>query len=99
VQHAVAQVNVAPVFVRRAELQRGDRAVFEIEDAGGGLTAAERERVMRPFERGERGRTTPGTGLGLSIAAQIAARLGGRVELDQGPRGLVFRCTLPANPR
>jgi two-component system, OmpR family, osmolarity sensor histidine kinase EnvZ len=89
--------GAAPIEAR--SVLRGDMAVFEIEDAGGGLTAAERERALRPFERGERGRTTPGTGLGLSIAAQIAARLGGRVELDQGPRGLVFRCTLPANPR
>jgi two-component system osmolarity sensor histidine kinase EnvZ len=74
---------------------RGDEAVFEIEDGGRGLMPEERARVMRPFERGERARTTPGTGLGLALAAQIAARLGGRVELDQAGRGLIFRCVLP----
>jgi two-component system, OmpR family, osmolarity sensor histidine kinase EnvZ len=86
--------GIAPIEVRT--LRRRDEAVFEIEDAGSGLAAPERARVMRPFERGERGRTTPGTGLGLSIAAQIAARLGGRIELDQAQRGLIFRCVLPA---
>jgi two-component system, OmpR family, osmolarity sensor histidine kinase EnvZ len=82
--------GVAPIDARC--FTRGGDTVFEIEDAGAGLAPAERERVMRPFERGERGRTKPGTGLGLALAAQIAARLGGRVEIDQARRGLIFRC-------
>jgi signal transduction histidine kinase len=85
--------GAAPIMAR-ARLH-GSQRVFEIEDSGPGLAAEERQRVMRPFERGERGRSTPGTGLGLAIAAQIAARLGGRVELDQAQRGLIFRCVLP----
>lgn len=74
----------------------GEAIVFEVEDHGKGLPPHERERVLRPFERGQRARTTPGTGLGLSIAAQIAQRMGGRVELTQGAIGLTFRCTFPA---
>jgi two-component system, OmpR family, osmolarity sensor histidine kinase EnvZ len=89
--------GAAPITAR--SMRRGDDAVFEIEDAGSGLASADRGRVLRPFERGERGRTTPGTGLGLAIAVQIAARLGGRIELDQAQRGLIFRCVLPARRR
>jgi two-component system, OmpR family, osmolarity sensor histidine kinase EnvZ len=87
----------APIELRA--LQRDGQAVLEIEDGGPGLPAHERQRVMRPFERGERARTTPGTGLGLALAAQIAQRLGGRVELDQADRGLIFRCVMPLPPQ
>jgi two-component system, OmpR family, osmolarity sensor histidine kinase EnvZ len=83
----------APINAR--SYVRSQHAVFEIEDSGLGVVPEERERVMRPFERGERGRTTPGTGLGLALAGQIARRLGGHVELDQQHRGLIFRCRLP----
>jgi two-component system, OmpR family, osmolarity sensor histidine kinase EnvZ len=71
--------------------------VLEVEDSGVGLAPSERERVLRPFERGQQARTKPGTGLGLSIASQIAHRLDGHVELTQRARGLVFRCVLRAN--
>jgi two-component system, OmpR family, osmolarity sensor histidine kinase EnvZ len=86
--------GASPIEIRA--LRAGDSMVFEIEDAGSGLAPEERERVLRPFERGERARTTPGTGLGLSIAARIAQRLGGRVELIQRSQGLVFRCIFPS---
>jgi two-component system, OmpR family, osmolarity sensor histidine kinase EnvZ len=77
-------------------MRTGDSIVFEIEDSGDGLSPQECQRVLRPFERGERARTTPGAGLGLSIAVQLAERIGGRVELTQLSKGLVFRCVLPA---
>jgi two-component system, OmpR family, osmolarity sensor histidine kinase EnvZ len=89
-----ADKHGAPPITARSFV-RGAQAVFEVEDGGTGLAPRERDRVMRPFERGERARTTPGTGLGLALAAQIAARLGGRIELDQARRGLIFRCVLP----
>jgi two-component system osmolarity sensor histidine kinase EnvZ len=89
-----ADKHGAPPIAARSFV-RGAQAVFEIEDGGAGLAPSERDRVMRPFERGERARTTPGTGLGLALAAQIATRLGGRIELDQARRGLIFRCVLP----
>jgi two-component system, OmpR family, osmolarity sensor histidine kinase EnvZ len=71
------------------------KLVFEIEDAGSGITPHDRDRVMRPFERGERARTTPGTGLGLALAEQLATRLNANVTLDQHERGLIFRLALP----
>jgi two-component system, OmpR family, osmolarity sensor histidine kinase EnvZ len=88
--------GTAPIRARTC--RRGMATVFEIEDAGPGVPEADRERVMRPFERGEHARTTPGTGLGLALAAQMVERLGGRIELDQKERGLVFRCILPDKP-
>lgn len=83
----------API-VARARQQAGTAWVFEVEDDGPGLPEAERERVLRPFERGQSSRTTPGTGLGLALAQQIAQRLRASVSLDQAGRGLVFRCTV-----
>jgi two-component system, OmpR family, osmolarity sensor histidine kinase EnvZ len=75
--------------------RRDALVVFEIEDSGAGVPAGERERVMRPFERGEQSRTTPGTGLGLALAAQMAQRLGAHVMLDQQARGLIYRLEVP----
>ncbi len=85
--------GAAPLFART--YRRGMNIVFEIEDSGVGIPASERERVMRPFERGELGRTTPGTGLGLALAAQMSRRIGGQVRLDQQTRGLIYRLELP----
>jgi two-component system, OmpR family, osmolarity sensor histidine kinase EnvZ len=84
--------GVTPIYAR-SFLQNG-HAVFEVEDCGTALPVHERERVMRPFERGESARTTPGTGLGLSLAAQMAQRIGGRVVLDEGKHGFIFRLML-----
>jgi two-component system, OmpR family, osmolarity sensor histidine kinase EnvZ len=81
--------GVAPIYAR--SFVRGNQSVFEIEDCGVALPASERARVMRPFERGESARTTPGTGLGLALASQLAARIDGRIELDEGDHGFVFR--------
>ncbi|MGL5001708.1 MAG: sensor histidine kinase, partial [Casimicrobium sp.] len=83
----------APIYLRT--YRHGTNIVFEIEDSGRGVPASERERVMRPFERGEQSRTTPGTGLGLALAAQMAQRLGGQITLDQRERGLIYRFELP----
>jgi two-component system, OmpR family, osmolarity sensor histidine kinase EnvZ len=83
----------APIVFRASVRDR--EMVFEVEDSGVGVPIDERARVMRPFERGQRSRTTPGTGLGLALADQMARRIGGRIELDQNTRGLIFRCVMP----
>jgi two-component system, OmpR family, osmolarity sensor histidine kinase EnvZ len=84
--------GVAPIYAR--SFVRDRQIIFEIEDCGTALPMSERARVMRPFERGESARTTPGTGLGLAIANQLAERIDGRIELDGGDRGFVFRLTI-----
>jgi two-component system, OmpR family, osmolarity sensor histidine kinase EnvZ len=83
----------APILFRA--FSRNGELAFEIEDDGDGIALEERARLMRPFERGQQSRTSPGTGLGLAFADQMAKRIGGRVELDQHTRGLIFRCVLP----
>ena len=57
------------------------------------FAAEERERIFRPFWSGDGG---SGTGLGLAIAHELAAALGGRIELDSEPgAGSRFRLLLP----
>jgi two-component system, OmpR family, osmolarity sensor histidine kinase EnvZ len=85
--------GATPIQLR--SYRRDAFVVFEIEDSGAGVPVGERERVMRPFERGEQSRTTPGTGLGLALAAQMAQRLGAYITLDQQARGLIYRLQVP----
>ena len=75
----------------------GKNAVLSVGDEGAGLPAAERERVMRPFERGESARSgVTGTGLGLAIVERIVRRSGGSVQLDDmTPHGLLVRVSFP----
>lgn len=54
-----------------------------VDDAGPGVPPADRERVLRRFERGGGN----GSGLGLAIAQQVAVAHGGRVEVGTGPLG------------
>ena len=78
--------------------RRGGEAVFEVEDSGPGIAAAERERVFDRFYRSESA-AEGGSGLGLAIVRRIAERNGGRVELLDAPhRGLLARVTIPAAP-
>jgi signal transduction histidine kinase len=67
----------------------------EVDDTGPGISPEERERIFRPFVSRD---GAGGTGLGLAIARELAAALGGRIELDSEPgRGSRFRLVLPAS--
>jgi signal transduction histidine kinase len=85
---AVARVRVAA---------EGGDAIIDVADDGPGIDAAEREKVFRPFVRGEKaGATAAGAGLGLAAAREIARAHGGDVEIRDGhPKGAVVRVTLP----
>ncbi len=61
-----------------------------IADKGPGIPEAERERIFKPFVRGEasRSKDTGGNGLGLSIARNIARAHGGELTLRSGGDGV-----------
>jgi two-component system sensor histidine kinase KdpD len=66
----------------------------EVVDNGPGVPLAERERLFRPFERGQT--RAPGTGLGLTIARGFVEAHGGRLWLEDAPgHGARFVFTLP----
>jgi len=57
-----------------------------VDDDGPGIPPAERERVMRRFQRGP-GATAAGSGLGLAIVEAEAHRHGGRLSLGTSELG------------
>jgi two-component system sensor histidine kinase BaeS len=79
------------------ELSATDGTVYvAVADSGPGVPASERERIFRPFWSRDGG----GTGLGLTIARELAAALGGRIQLESSPdRGSRFELVLPTRPR
>jgi two-component system osmolarity sensor histidine kinase EnvZ len=64
-----------------------------IDDCGAGIAEGDRERLLRPFERGDPSRNTQGTGLGLAIALRVMRRHGGDLIIDRAPSGGT-RCVL-----
>jgi two-component system osmolarity sensor histidine kinase EnvZ len=80
-------------------LARADgMAVIGVADRGPGVPAAEVDRLMRPFERGDTARSgVGGAGLGLPIVERIARMHGGRLRLlANAPNGLRAELALPA---
>jgi signal transduction histidine kinase len=64
-----------------------------VSDSGPGITAAERERIFRPFWSRDGG----GTGLGLAIARELAVALGGGIDVrSEAGLGSRFELVLPA---
>jgi signal transduction histidine kinase len=95
VRNAVDYAGGGAIEARRED---GD-VLVSVVDAGPGIPAADRERLLRPFERGDasRNRGTGGAGLGLSIARHFAARHGGEFTLaDAAGGGTVATLRLPA---
>ncbi len=87
-------VSNAIKFTREGGVTIGARAAgtpqeplleFNVIDTGIGMSAAQRERVLRPFEQAD-GSTTRrfgGTGLGLTISKRLAQLLGGDLEIAE----------------
>jgi signal transduction histidine kinase len=64
-----------------------------VDDSGPGIPDEEQERIFRPFWS----RDGHGTGLGLAIASELAAALGGEINLQtESGRGSRFELVLPA---
>lgn len=73
-------------------------AVFEVEDTGIGIAAADQPRVFERFYRVDkaRNREVGGTGLGLSIVKHLTHAFGGQIGLESQPgKGSRFYLRLP----
>lgn len=65
----------------------GGDIVVVVDDAGPGVSSAERQRIFERFARGRSAQDIPGTGLGLALAMDQAALLGGTVSASSSPEG------------
>jgi len=84
-----------------ATANEGTSVRFTVWDTGIGLSAAEQERLFRPFVQidSRLARRFPGTGLGLSIVKRLAALHGGTISVTSTPgAGSRFTVELPATP-
>ena len=73
-----------PAWVRLEATVEDGTATVAVEDHGRGVPPEMRERIFERFVRAEiGGDPRSGTGLGLYISRQLAARHGGRLELER----------------
>jgi signal transduction histidine kinase len=76
----------------------GGRAVIEVVDQGGGISAEDLPFVAEPFFQGRHARG--GYGLGLAIVRAIAERRGGQISVASAPgQGTAVRVILPLQRR
>ena len=79
-------------------LQDEQGRALVVEDSGAGIAAAERQRVLQRFVRGQgAGGMAGGSGLGLAIVQSIAKSSGAELLLDESPQlgGLRVRVIWP----
>jgi signal transduction histidine kinase len=82
--------------VRLTSATTTDGVELRVEDNGPGIGADDQPHVFERFYRvGDT--VTSGSGLGLAIAQELAAVMGGKVELDSRPGRTVFTLRLPAS--
>lgn len=68
--------------------------MITVQDSGGGVPPALRERIFEPLFTTK----AKGTGLGLAICRQIIERHGGTIELGDNSQGAMFVIRLPTKP-
>jgi signal transduction histidine kinase len=87
---AIEGRNDPQIRVEAEEMAGG--VEFRIADNGPGLSAEVRDKLFQPFNTaGKRG----GTGFGLAIVQQLVHAHGGRISVDSGPEGTLFRIFVP----
>jgi CheY-like chemotaxis protein len=91
-----------PVRLTRTDLQPDTVVAFAVSDTGIGIPPEFQQKVFEPFEQVEAtsDRRYGGTGLGLPISRELAALLGGELQLHAATelgRGSTFVLYLPEN--
>lgn len=87
IENAMRHAGGAAVIVVRLR-SRPTETRLEVADNGPGVPADDRARVLEPYVRLDRSRTTPGAGLGLAIVAAIARLHGAELVLENAAPGL-----------
>ncbi|KKL19334.1 hypothetical protein LCGC14_2466500, partial [marine sediment metagenome] len=92
------QTGGVKVTVRHDREEDGrSRMRFEVADSGVGIHEEAMAHIFNPFTQADMSTTRRfgGTGLGLSISQQLAALLGGRIEVQSEPdKGSTFTLTI-----
>ncbi len=95
--NAIKFTDHGEVIVRSTHSEQG--LLLELSDTGPGMNAEQQARLFQRFEQAEGVRTAQrygGSGLGLAICQELAAAMGGRIDVQSQPgQGANFRVTLP----
>jgi signal transduction histidine kinase len=76
----------------------GGSTLLTVRDSGPGVAPAERTLIFERFQRGASTGGRGGFGLGLAIGRELAARMGGTLELLESAEGACFQLRLPSAP-
>ena len=92
IENALKYGNSADIKVT----DQNNKIVITVDDNGPGIPEREKERVLRPFYRLDKSRTSNSgsVGLGLSIVQDIVNSHGGKIELQDNPKGTGLRVNL-----
>ena len=92
IENALKYGNSADIKVT----DQNNKIVITVDDNGPGIPDREKERVLRPFYRLDKSRTSNSgsVGLGLSIVQDIVNSHGGKIELQDNPKGTGLRVNL-----
>lgn len=98
--NAIKFTEQGEVTLRSDSSEQG--VLLELSDTGPGMNAEQQARLFQRFEQAEGMRTAQrygGSGLGLAICQELAAAMGGRIDVQSQPgRGANFQVTLPLPP-
>lgn len=84
-----ARKYASHIWVSAHHIDDGHLVEVRVDDDGPGIPEEQREEVFKPFVRVDQSRnaSTGGVGLGLPIAREVVHAHGGKIWLEQSPRG------------